>query len=599
MSNSCKQANNKALFCPLLAPTNTMSLDSLLQDDKLKFCFVGGKGGVGKTTTSSAVATLFCRHGRRVLLVSTDPAHSLSDAWQPSKSFSNTPTRVELSSGDKDSNQPCVGSLHVMEIDPQQSIAKELQHWTAVSQEFLNTNNKGSSLTTNNNEWKDRLQQFQTWLASLPGVDEATALAAAVQHVESGRYDVIVFDTAPTGHTLKLLALPAVLQQGIAQLQSWQATFWGYWQVLKAAATGGSATTTVTSLQQQVTTKLTQYQADIQKVASMLQDAQRTRFVAVCLAEHLSVAETQRLLQELQRHGVVASHVVVNQLVTQHALTEEQLAQLESLAEVGSLSLPTELLRKTVHACRLTAARKAMQQKYLTRLRAETQGVTICQVPLLAHEVTGATAIQEFAQLLILGEANRPINNAGPSLTTNNGTKPMPSSHNPSSKSEAPAIVAHEFAPGDVVQVVGLTKSPQFNHLEGRVTRRQNAETGRFEVTVAYNGQDKTLALRPDNLVLVRKAQKKQKTDKQCHSPTSSASASLDSPAKPFQSDPNQGLINKAMRILEDPEIKQLVESNPRFMAAVQDCLANPMNVMKYLGDAEMSPLISKALSKM
>ena len=58
-------------------------------------------------------------------------------------------------------------------------------------------------------------------------------------------------------------------------------------------------------------------------------------------------------------------------------------------------------------------------------------------------------------------------------------------------------------------------------------------------------------------------------------------------------------IMDKAKKVLEDPEIKELVAQNPRFKAAVEECLASPMNVMKYLSDPEMSPLISKAMSKM
>ena len=70
----------------------------------------------------------------------------------------------------------------------------------------------------------------------MPGIDEATALTSVIGHIESGTYDTIVFDTAPTGHTLKLLQLPAILQAGLDKLQSWQAKIWDVWSVMKAGA---------------------------------------------------------------------------------------------------------------------------------------------------------------------------------------------------------------------------------------------------------------------------------------------------------------------------------------------------------------------------
>jgi arsenite/tail-anchored protein-transporting ATPase len=100
------------------------TIDSLLTFPDLKFVFVGGKGGVGKTTTSSAIATLLASSknasnisgaaskSRRVLLVSTDPAHSLGDAFR--MEFSNTPKTV-------------MPNLDVMELDASETMGKELK----------------------------------------------------------------------------------------------------------------------------------------------------------------------------------------------------------------------------------------------------------------------------------------------------------------------------------------------------------------------------------------------------------------------------------------------------------------------------------------
>ena len=79
-------------------------MDALVEHKDLKFVFVGGKGGVGKTTSSSGIATRLAQGGKRVLLVSTDPAHSLSDAFR--MEVNNEPTKV----GDN--------TLWVMEVDP-------------------------------------------------------------------------------------------------------------------------------------------------------------------------------------------------------------------------------------------------------------------------------------------------------------------------------------------------------------------------------------------------------------------------------------------------------------------------------------------------
>jgi len=564
-----------------------MSLDSLVSaaaGNELKFVFVGGKGGVGKTTSSSAIATLLatlCQ--KRVLLVSTDPAHSLGDAWR--SSFSNAPTSVEgIGSG---------GSLDIMEVDPQESMAGELKQWAEVSQELVDDGDKSPE---GGNEWSSKIGQFQEWLSGIPGIDEATALSTAITHIESGKYDLIVFDTAPTGHTLKLLALPEILEQGIDKLQSWQTTFFSYWEAFKAASGGAlSKAQRRAQLKNNVRDKLTKYKHDIQKVAMMLQDQTRTRFVVVCIAEFLSVSETQRLLQELRKNKVIASHIVVNQLVVQDALATKELAELESLAELGNLQLPQALLQKTVHACRLTTARKMIQQRYLSDLKGfpETQSILegICEVPLLAEEVTGTEAIQRFSKLLIKNpDVSSTISENG---KTGSGTKlydDLIAKKNATYESDDGGDAT--FSPGDIVQVVGLEKSPHFNGLEGAVTSHQNAETGRYGVSIQYKGKTKTLALQSKNIVFIRHSDKKSKPN----SPLANGGAA---PANGISASANGGIVDKAKKILKDPEIKSLVESNPRFKVAVEDCLENPMNVMKYLGDPEMSPLISKAMAKM
>merc|ERR1719335_792864 len=86
-----------------------------------------------------------------------------------------------------------------------------------------------------------KIHSFQEWLSGIPGIDEATALSSAIEHIESGRYDMIVFDTAPTGHTLKLLELPKILQVGLDKLESWQATLWGYWEMIRGITSGSGS----------------------------------------------------------------------------------------------------------------------------------------------------------------------------------------------------------------------------------------------------------------------------------------------------------------------------------------------------------------------
>jgi len=548
------------------------SLDSLIeavQNDGLKFIFVGGKGGVGKTTTSSAIASLLASVcNKRVLLVSTDPAHSLGDAWRTS--FSNVPTSP-------------VFNLDVMEVDPKETMDKELSTWVQYAKEFEGGSGDG---TDGDSAIMKQVSGFQEWLSGVPGIDEATALSSAIAYIDSGKYDLIVFDTAPTGHTLKLLALPDILEKGIEKLQSWQTTLWSYWDVFKGLSAGqtDSATKKI-SIKDEVSQKLIDYKQNIQKVATMLQDQARTRFVVVCIAEFLSVSETQRLLQELENNKVKASHIVVNQLVVNDALSADELTQLEQMAEVGDIQMDQTLLKKTVHACRLTTARKAIQQKYLKVLKGydEAKGLLdgICEVPLLAEEVTGIDAIVRFSHLLLTDRASNAI-------AIDGEDKPMMETKE--SKQDVLAV-------GDVVRVMGLEKSDYLNGLEGNIITKLNTKTGRYGVSIMYQGETKKIALHPKNISIVRSSD----NDLSSAEPSKKHQRVHENQETADQNPPavSQNTISKAMRVLEDPEIKEMIAKNPRLKDAVEDVLKNPANVMKYFADPELSPFIMKAMGKL
>ena len=153
-----------------------------------RYHFVGGKGGVGKTTCAAALAIAAAAGGARTLVLSTDPAPSLGDAL--GVRIGRRPRRVTTRRG----------VLHAVEIDA----ATVIREWLASRSAML----RDIALR---GTWLDAEDVSELLGLSLPGIDELAGLIELMRIGRSGRYDVIVVDTAPTGHTLRMLAMPETL----------------------------------------------------------------------------------------------------------------------------------------------------------------------------------------------------------------------------------------------------------------------------------------------------------------------------------------------------------------------------------------------------
>jgi arsenite-transporting ATPase len=430
---------------------------NLLEDSNLRFIFVGGKGGVGKTSTSSALASQLA-FNRKVLLISTDPAHSLSDAFR--MEFDGTPKQV-----------PGIANLEVMEVNPTKFLKEELHEWAGLAE------------SAGVDDLAGRIHEFQEWLSGVPGVDEATALSSVIDLIESGEYDTIVFDTAPTGHTLKLLQLPGIMQAGLAKLESWQSTIWNYWEMVKGQ---GQAV----DVKKEVANRIRQYKHGIERVGKMLKDGKRTKFVVVCIAEYLSISESRRLLQELKRHEVSASNIVVNQLVRE-TLSDGELSEIKGL--IGQTR--PDLVQRISAVSALSNARNSIQRKYLGLLKNsdEAKGLRIVEVPLLPSEITGPAKLLEFSQYLIpKGYRQGELECPSPLLNRE---------HRASLLYERSLDLG--FVEGEKVELCNLNKSPHYNGKIGEVVKV--TEDGRVVIRVKdpETGKYKVLSLKPDNLQVV------------------------------------------------------------------------------------------------
>jgi len=243
----------------------------------LQLLIFGGKGGVGKTTCATAAALRLAARSPQssFLLVSTDPAHSLADSLA-----GLVPPR----------------NLKVLELDPQEYLL-----------DFKNKHNDKLREIASRGTFLDD-QEINRFLdLSLPGLDELMAFLEISAWVEKRVYDCIVVDTAPSGHTLRLLAMPEFLRKWLAMLETLLAKH----RYMKWAFAHSREPDHLDAF-------LEELGRSVKQMETVLQDAARCRFVPVMLAEAMSLRETALIVTEAARLQIPMDDIVVNKLLPQN-----------------------------------------------------------------------------------------------------------------------------------------------------------------------------------------------------------------------------------------------------------------------------------------
>ena len=222
-----------------------------------------------------------------------------------------------------------------------------------------------------------------------------------------------MFDTAPTGHTLRLLSLPHVLQLGIDKLSSWKTKLSGMIDMVAGMFSAGGAAPQA-SASALLGQRLQEYQEKFAKIAGMLADEARTTFVCVCIAELLSVCETDRLLDELASKRVSSQVVIINQhippppaLPTAGVGGGRKRKRHKAAAGGSSAEEPAPHPHPYIALC---LARRNMQQGYVARLqeavRTKHKCVSLVGVPLLERGPQGPASLRGLAQRMAAREAD-------------------------------------------------------------------------------------------------------------------------------------------------------------------------------------------------
>uniref|UniRef100_A0A1I7UJ48 ATPase asna-1 n=1 Tax=Caenorhabditis tropicalis TaxID=1561998 RepID=A0A1I7UJ48_9PELO len=328
------------------------SIKNILEQPTLKWIFVGGKGGVGKTTCSCSLAAQLSKVRQRVLLISTDPAHNISDAF--CQKFTKTPTLVEG-----------FDNLFAMEIDSNPS--GEGVEMGNIEEMLQNAAQNEGGAQGGFAMGKDLLQSFA---GGLPGIDEAMSFGEMIKLIDSLDFDVVVFDTAPTGHTLRLLQFPTLLEKVFTKILSLQGMFGPMMNQFGGMFGMGGGGGSVNEMMEKMQTTL----ESVKKMNAQFKDPDCTTFVCVCIAEFLSLYETERLIQELTKQGIDTHNIIVNQLL------------FPDKDEQGHV------------ACRKCASRHSIQSKYLAEIDELYEDFHVVKLPLLEAEVRGGPEILKFSE---------------------------------------------------------------------------------------------------------------------------------------------------------------------------------------------------------
>ncbi len=305
-----------------------MSLVSLDRANKRVLMF-GGKGGVGKTTSSAAVALHCALSGRRTLIITNDFTPSLSDIFE-------TPI------GRQETAIPGVDNLWGLEIDPDEV----MRLWKIKFGPQIYE--AGSVLVDMSYD------EMVDYVALAPGIQEEFMLDYILERVQKEQYDVIVWDTAPAGDTLRLLNLP---QRFIEHLRVAPRVYMGLRDTFNLSKTP-------------FTEIIESWKELSQVVMDFFTDPQQVEFVMVTIPEALGVYQSRRVIRSLEQHGLDVHYMIVN-----HVIQNPD--------------------------CDFHRRRSAMQQPYIETLRREYGSrITLVELPLLPDEVKGIARLREVERLL-------------------------------------------------------------------------------------------------------------------------------------------------------------------------------------------------------
>ena len=323
---------------PLGSPLTAMnpSLRRLDREQK-RLIMIGGKGGVGKTTCASAIALHFSLQGKKTLIISSDPTPSLSDIF-------------EMEIGDQETPIQNAKALYGIEISSEGVLKKWKNRFGPEIYEVV------SSFTSLDYDFVD-------YIGGAPGIEEEYMLNYILELVESAQYDLVVWDTAPAGHTLRLLHLPQIFLKHLEAATKFYMNLYSYFEKLKDNVKLKKGKRSLLEI-------INGWQDLAEKVVNFIRDPEKSDFIIVTIPEALGVRQTERIIKDFDEYQLKVNHLIINYVIQEAD-------------------------------CNFHKIRKEMQQNYIQILEKQySSRIGLIELPLMPQEVKGVERINRISEIL-------------------------------------------------------------------------------------------------------------------------------------------------------------------------------------------------------
>jgi arsenite-transporting ATPase len=298
---------------------------------------IGGKGGVGKTTCASAIALHFSLLGKKTLIISSDPTPSLSDIF-------------EMEIGDQETPIEKAKNLYGIEVSSEVVLRKWKERFGPEIYEVV------SSFASLDYDFVD-------YIGGAPGIEEEYMLNYILELVEGGQYDLVVWDTAPAGHTLRLLHLPQIFLKHLEAATKFYMNLYSYFEKLKEAVKLKGGKRSLLEI-------ISGWEDLAEKVVNFIRDPKKTEFILVTIPEALGVRQTERIIKDFDEYQLKVNHLIVNYVIQEAD-------------------------------CNFHKIRSEMQKNYINILRDQySPRIKLIITPLFPHEIKGVEKIGRISEIL-------------------------------------------------------------------------------------------------------------------------------------------------------------------------------------------------------